>query len=170
MYGPKKTNINHHKFFHVQSGPNREKIENAERQAEEKQEEAVARSKQLQKERQDEQYDKLRKDGLNGKYNSGLVKRTPINLVPASTSQQGMALGGSSTSGRSSHLKTGTISAEEAKEARKKLDDARKEAIVPLRRLRELQMPQQVKREVSDGAGKKAAPSSGLLDRLNRRK
>jgi hypothetical protein len=146
MYGPKKTNINVHKDFHMGSGKNRERIEKAEAATAEKLAAQAVRKQTLEKERMQDQYDRLRSTaslvGSSGK----LARRLPLFLddaaaagtVDDSTSGAAAAKEGAAADSavQAAEAKTGAVSKEEAQAIRKALDDERKARDDPLTAIR----------------------------------
>eukprot|EP00672_Neobodo_designis_P012846 CAMPEP_0174856758 /NCGR_PEP_ID=MMETSP1114-20130205/36203_1 /TAXON_ID=312471 /ORGANISM="Neobodo designis, Strain CCAP 1951/1" /LENGTH=222 /DNA_ID=CAMNT_0016091563 /DNA_START=73 /DNA_END=741 /DNA_ORIENTATION=- len=137
MYGPKKTNINVHKDFHMGSGKNRERIEKAERANAEKIAEQAVRKQTLEKERMQEQYDRLRSAssvvGSSGK----LARRLPLFLDESG--EKAAASGdqpAADTKEQPADTKTGAVSKEEQIAIRKALDDERKARDDPLAAIR----------------------------------
>ena len=140
MYGPKKTNINVHKDFHMGSGKNRERIEKAERAHAEKPAEQAVRKQTLEKERMQEQYDKLRATssaavvGSSGK----LLRRLPL-FMDDSDKPADQAAGADAQAADAkpaAEEKTGAVSKEEQLAIQKALDDERKARDDPLAAIR----------------------------------
>ena len=140
MYGPKKTNINHHKFYHPGSGANREKFNNAEQRESDRAAAQKELREQAEKDRQALAYEQL-KAGTSAA--GGAKKFHRLELVPDRPGAGGIAKGtpaaATGMTGKDDNkadAKTGIVSQEEAASARKALDDARKAAADPLTAIR----------------------------------
>jgi hypothetical protein len=143
MYGPKKTNINGKKTFHLGSGQNRERIEKAEAEHSQKLVDAAARKATLEKEHLQRQYDALRGGssavvGGSGKLtrrlslfvdDSEAAASAPSTVPTPSAGSSSINVG--AVDGKSGAA-TGAISKEEAASIRRALDDERKARDDPL--------------------------------------
>ena len=171
MYGPKKTNINHHKFYHPGSGKNMEKFEKAEEREAEREAATAEQRAKAERDRQAAAYERLKQGGsaLGGPGR----KFQRLELIPDRPAGGGIARGQAADVAESAETKTGLISKEEAAAAKKALDDARKEAVDPLLAIRRREAAL-LGETPADPAAKPGAPapppkrSSGLLDRLKR--